>query len=196
MAFPTVSATFQIFWKLFPVHRLLLGWLVLNDSSKFVWSRISSHSNYRSSLFPCLLFLVSNGQATSIIMHDFILFRSAISGLLCSMWRSVWILKPHYSLYFSESLTGSGLWSYQFAVLSKPHFPLRSHWITWAISSWLYDLYFYSLTTYSACLRDILIVNKNARSSVESRLLWDKFCPQLVKLLFSLGIQSECYITY
>ena len=117
-------------------------------------------------------------------MHDFILFRSTISGLLCSMWRSVWVLKLNYSLCFSESLTGSGLWSYQFAVLSKPHFPLRSHWITWATSSWLYDLYFYSLSTYSACLGDILIVNKNALSSVESRLLWDSFCCQLVMLLF------------
>ena len=52
MAFPTVSTTFQIPSKLFPVHQLLLGWLELIDSSKFVWSRILS---YRSCLFPCSL---------------------------------------------------------------------------------------------------------------------------------------------
>ena len=35
---------------------------------------------------PFLNTLVSNGQATSIIMHDFSpLFRSTISGLLCPM---------------------------------------------------------------------------------------------------------------
>ena len=39
VAFPTVSATFQIFWKLFPVHRLLLSWLVVNDSSKYFKSQ-------------------------------------------------------------------------------------------------------------------------------------------------------------
>ena len=38
---------------------------------------------------PFLNTLVSNGQATSIIMHDFSpLFRSTISGLLCPMWWS------------------------------------------------------------------------------------------------------------
>ena len=54
--------------KLFPVHRLpLLGWLELINRSKFVWSRILSHSNYRfSQLFPCSL--VSNGWATSMMM--------------------------------------------------------------------------------------------------------------------------------
>lgn len=36
MEFPTVSATFQIHLKLFPVNQLLLKGFELNDSSKFI----------------------------------------------------------------------------------------------------------------------------------------------------------------
>lgn len=41
------------------------------------------------------------------------------------MWCSVFIFESHSNLYLYESYTESGLWSYQFSFLSKPHFSLR-----------------------------------------------------------------------
>ena len=38
-----MAKSFQILSKLLPVHQLLLQWLELNDTFKFVWSLISGH---------------------------------------------------------------------------------------------------------------------------------------------------------
>ena len=64
-----------------------------------------------------------------------------------------WILKFHNSLYFSESRTGSGSWSYQFAVLSKPHFSLGSKWTTWTTLSCLHDLYWFCASAVHSATR-------------------------------------------
>lgn len=83
-------------------------------SSKSAWSRALNHGSggTQYSLF-LLSILVSKGQT---------LFRTL------SAWLTVSDMAV--CLYLSESHTGSGLWSYQFTSLSKPHFSLRFQWIT------------------------------------------------------------------
>lgn len=83
-------------------------------SSKSAWSHALNHGSggTQYSLF-LLSILVSKGQT---------LFRTL------SAWLTVSDMAV--CLYLSESHTGSGLWSYQFTSLSKPHFSLRFQWIT------------------------------------------------------------------
>ena len=57
------------------------------------------------------------------------LFIKTMSGLLASIFRSHWTVKPHSILEFSLSTTPSGFCSYQLLALSNPHLPQSCQWI-------------------------------------------------------------------
>ena len=84
----------------------------------------------------------------------FVLVYNYWSGLLCSIFWSVWIGKSHSNLHASDSYSGFGSWSCQFREQSKPNFWQSLQWTHFPTWSSLQPLYsFWANLSHSITMR-------------------------------------------